>query len=145
MRKIYISCRLAVLLLCSMLSACAGGFGSHSVKSVEGLWSGRMITPSELTRKISVDLYPQDEQLKGQFRCAFGSTTCINNLSNGIVSGTLDASSFQVRLPDTTRCRFSGRFDRDRAGGEYSCYVGANLIEHGDWELNREDALKDQF
>lgn len=140
--------RIGLLLLCSMLSACASGFGPLSSgfgKSFEGLWVGRMITPNELTRKISVDVYQEKGQLRGQFRCAFGSTTCISNLYNGTVRGELDAPSFEVNLPDTSVCRFSGRFEQNRASGEYSCYLAAILFEHGSWELTRGDVLKDQL
>ncbi len=141
-------CKFRPLFLSLILSACSSGYSplsSHSGRSFEGFWRGRMITSNELTRKVALDVYQTGGELKGQYRCAFGSTQCLNNISAGTVSGSLDAPSFEVKLQDGTVCRFSGRFAEDQASGEYSCYIGANLIDHGSWELSRADPQKDEL
>ena len=102
----------------------------------EGFWRGQMVTSRELTRNIDLSIIRNDDRLQGVFRCSFGSTTCLNDNSMGRLSGRVGAASFQVRMQDASICRFSGEFPGTKARGQYSCYSGGNLIEHGSWRIS---------
>jgi hypothetical protein len=133
--------RKIALLMLVVQVACATrtNRGVEVPNNFEGFWRGRMANSSELTRRIDLSVIQSGKTLQGVYRCAFESTTCLNDNTSGRVSGQLGAPSFQVTLQDASVCRFSGEFASDSAGGQYSCYSGGNLIDHGTWQISHSD------
>jgi hypothetical protein len=127
------------------LSACSSGekrLPRGLDYSFEGTWQGRTVNSQELTTKINLFVFQHDKGLKGSYRCAFGSTACLNGNLDGTLNADFGSTKFQVTLQDTSRCEFSGDFTEQHAFGTYICYSTGVLIDHGSWELKRVDALQ---
>jgi hypothetical protein len=55
--------------------------------------------------------------------------------------GTTDARGFRVSLQDTSWCLYSlGTFYQNDGDGEYTCYVGASIVEQGTFDIKRVEA-----
>ena len=130
------------LIILVMLSACSSKFGAlprPTDCSFEGAWLGQSINSQELTTRVRLFFFRSGEGLRGSYRCSFETTSCLNGNNYGSIDGGLDSPRFQVTLDDTSVCKFSGKLHADHASGQYNCYLGGSLIDHGTWELSRTD------
>jgi hypothetical protein len=136
------SIKYRALILLVMLCACSSKFAAlprPADSSFEGAWLGQSVNSQELTTRVRLFFFRSGEGLRGSYRCSFETTSCLNGNNNGSIDGGLDSPRFQVTLDDTSVCKYSGKLSADHASGQYNCYLGGSLIDHGTWELSRTD------
>jgi hypothetical protein len=104
----------------------------------KGVFAGDSISNDGRRVKITFDIQQSGKEFAGTYRCAAGNANCRNQISQGWVKGSVDASSFRVSLQDGSWCFFTmGAFYLNSGEGDYTCYQGAAIVEQGAFELKR--------
>ena len=118
--------------------------------NVTGTWQGNTVTSCGkmlyeqgrcgAVERITFTLFQDGADVKGTYRCAFGTMVCRNmNDSGRVVSSSVSGSLARLRvmLPDGSSCMFDGHFKHESAAGNFLCYQGGGLLEQGRWKVAR--------
>ncbi|MGH7839162.1 MAG: hypothetical protein ACREQC_15220, partial [Candidatus Binataceae bacterium] len=108
------------------------------LRDFKGLFAGGTVSGDNRRVKISFDVQQKGDQISGTYGCAPGNATCRNQMLKGWVSGNVDARGIRVSLQDGSWCLYNlGVFYVNEGEGDYSCYNGGMLVEHGVFSLKR--------
>src|SRR5215469_6215838 len=118
--------------------------------NVTGTWQGNTVTSCGkmlyeqgrcgAVELITFTLFQDGADVKGIYRCAFGTMVCRNmNDSGRVVSSSVSGSLARLRvmLRDGSSCMFDGHFKDESAAGSFLCYQGGGLLEQGRWKVAR--------
>jgi hypothetical protein len=143
---------MALVLALAAIFGTAGVAGAQAA-NVAGLWSGtsRVMPPCffsagrcNAVNKITFNLTQNGEHIRGKYTCAYGNQICrkggMDNQGK-VVGGRV--SSNQVRISivipnDVSNCYYNGMiYSANSIRGGYSCYQGGELVEEGNWDVQR--------
>jgi hypothetical protein len=132
------------LVIATLIGGCATDKRAQNPDSAKpladfnGLFSGETISGDNHRVEVSFNVERQGDRISGTYRCAPGNATCRNQMLKGSVSGAVDARGIQVSLQDGSWCLYNlDKFYRGESEGDYSCYLGGMLVEHGVFNLKR--------
>jgi hypothetical protein len=126
---------------------------SAQASNVSGLWSGTtLVTPCYFAsggrcnaqNKITLQLTQQDNQITGNYTCAYGTMICrhggadnTGTVAWGMISG--NQMRLNLTIPaDVSNCYYNGMLTSvTTMHGTYMCYNGAALVEEGIWDVKR--------
>jgi hypothetical protein len=124
---------------------------SAQAANVSRLWSGTtLVTPCAFAlsgrcnaeNKITLKLTDQNNQITGNYTCAYGTMVCRNGgadntgtIAQGRVSG--DQMRLNLMIPaDGSNCYCNGILrSAAKIHGTYMCFNGGALVEEGTWDV----------
>jgi hypothetical protein len=127
----------------ALLAACAAhrpiDTGSADpLADFNGIFIGDAISSDGHRTTIAFNIQRTGDSFAGDYKCAAGNANCRNQITRGWVSGSVNARSFRVSLQDGSWCRYTlGTFYLREGEGDYSCYIGGELIEQGTFWIKR--------
>jgi hypothetical protein len=90
-----------------------------------------------------LQLTQQNNRLKGNYTCAFGTMICRHggaDNTGSVVSGRISENQIRlsVMIPaDVSHCYYSGVISATTMHGTYMCFNGGDLVEEGTWDVKR--------
>lgn len=106
-----------------------------------GLWTGTSTSNSNAKVRITLDMQREGNHLKGRYICQPLNAACRNNNQHGWVRAKTDARGFTVSMEDTSWCAFRlQQFNVQMGDGEYTCYMGGNMVDQGVFHIRRSPA-----
>ena len=126
----------------SRRSALPNSGPTEPLRDFTGVWTGTSTSSVHAAKvKITLEITRIGNDLTGLYRCAPFLASCRNGIQLGRVIGVISARTFRVALVDMSSCIFRlGDFYISAGGGEYTCYMGGNLIDHGKFEVQRRES-----
>jgi hypothetical protein len=145
-------CPIALVFALAAIFSTAG-IARAQAPNVTGLWVGtsRVLPPCffssgrcNAVNKITFNLTQNGDHLKGKYTCAYGNQICrkggMDNTGK-VVGGRVESNQVRISIVipnDVSNCYFNGMiYSGTSIRGGYSCYQGGELIEEGNWDVQR--------
>jgi hypothetical protein len=111
---------------------------SEPLAEFKGFFRGDQINNDGARVNIEFDVQQNGNEITGTYRCTAGNANCRNQISRGWVKGTTSARGVRVSLQDSSWCLYNlNAFYLNSGEGQYSCYMGASLVDQGTFQINR--------